>query len=73
MKTGQKGKAFAPISITLETEDEAKILYVLLADSTTYKINELLEENNLKLSKDLREIDVAFSMYNSLLDVYEPE
>jgi len=73
MKTEQKGKGFEPITIILETEDEAKVLFTLLAEQTISRGKELLKEHEIVLSKPLSAIyDVGYRMYSSFVEVYDP-
>jgi hypothetical protein len=73
MKTEQKGKGFEPITIILETEDEAKVLFTLLAEQTISRGKELLKEHEIVLSKSLgASYDVGYYMYNSFVEVYDP-
>jgi len=72
MKTEQK-RQFEPITITLETEDEAKILYVLLSSKSINSVNEMLKNEGLKTSKTLSgSYDVGYHMYQNFTEVYEP-
>jgi hypothetical protein len=73
MKTEQKRKGFEPITITLETEDEAKVMYTLLAEQTIARGEELLKEQKIVLSRPLSaSYDVGYYMYNSFVEVYDP-
>jgi hypothetical protein len=73
MKTEQKGKGFEPITITLETEDEAKVFYVILGATTIGSTNGLLNNKGIKTSKPLSaDYDVEYHMYQSFTEVYDP-